>query len=101
MDDYVHTKLKIFKNLMLYKRKSKVKKTAVINMDSDYSELFLAETYDTLFTYGNSFQANIKANNIQQSMHGMKFEVQTAGEKFQIETNLRGNFNVYNILAAI
>lgn len=33
MDDYVNTKLKIFKNLMYYKRKPGVKKTGVINVD--------------------------------------------------------------------
>jgi hypothetical protein len=51
MKDYVNTKLRIFKNLITYKRKPGIKKTAVINMDSEYSDLFLAETYDSSFTY--------------------------------------------------
>jgi len=41
MDDYVNTKLKIFKKLMYYKRKPGIKKTGIINLDSEYKELFL------------------------------------------------------------
>jgi UDP-N-acetylmuramoylalanine-D-glutamate ligase len=51
MEDYVNTKLEIFKKMMFYKRKPNIKKTAIINIDSDYSKLFINETYDTLFTY--------------------------------------------------
>lgn len=51
MKDYVDTKLEIFKKLISYKRKKGIKKTAIINKDSDYAELFLAETYDVLYTY--------------------------------------------------
>jgi hypothetical protein len=51
MDNYVNTKLKIFKNLITYNRKDNIKKNAIINIDSDYSELFLEETYDSLYTY--------------------------------------------------
>jgi hypothetical protein len=51
MENYVNTKLKIFKNLITYKRKDNIKKNAIINIDSDYYELFLEETYDSLYTY--------------------------------------------------
>lgn len=52
MDDYVQTKLKIFRKLMYYKRKPGIKKCGVINTESQYKEVFLAETYDSLYTYG-------------------------------------------------
>jgi UDP-N-acetylmuramoyl-L-alanyl-D-glutamate--2,6-diaminopimelate ligase len=51
MKDYVNTKLKLFKNLISFKRKPGVKKTAIINKNSEYSDLFLSETFDSLYTY--------------------------------------------------
>ncbi|NDK09576.1 UDP-N-acetylmuramoyl-L-alanyl-D-glutamate--2,6-diaminopimelate ligase [Candidatus Gracilibacteria bacterium] len=101
MDDYVQTKLKIFKNLMYYKRKTGVKKTGIINMESAYKDVFLAETYDSLFTYGLSYDANIRASNIVNTQESMDFLVTMPGKNIQIKTQLRGNFNVSNILAAI
>jgi UDP-N-acetylmuramoyl-L-alanyl-D-glutamate--2,6-diaminopimelate ligase len=52
MKEYVNTKLKIFKELITYKRKPGVKKSAVINVNSDYSELFREQTYDSMYLYG-------------------------------------------------
>jgi UDP-N-acetylmuramoyl-L-alanyl-D-glutamate--2,6-diaminopimelate ligase len=51
MDDYVNTKLEIFKKLITYRRKKGVKKTAIINIDSDYHKLFEDETFDSLYRY--------------------------------------------------
>jgi len=101
MDDYVQTKLKIFKRLMYYKRKEGVKKVGIINVDSDYKELFLAETYDNLLTYGLWYDANIKATDIKNLKKSMNFTASMAGKDIMIRTKLRGNFNVYNILAAL
>lgn len=64
MKDYVNTKLKLFKSLITATRKDGIKKTAIINMESDYKELFLAETYDSIYTYGMSNDANLKPQNI-------------------------------------
>ncbi len=101
MDDYVNTKLKIFKKLMYYKRKPWVKKTGIINMESEYKELFLAETYDSLFTYGSSYESNIRAEDIQNAKSSMNFRVKMPWDDIMVKTELRGSFNVSNILAAI
>lgn len=101
MKDYVNTKLKIFKNLMYYKRKTGVKKTGIINIDSEYSNLFTAETYDSLFTYGMGYNANVKAVDIKNTKKSMNFTVKMPGKNIDISTQLRWNFNVYNILAAV
>lgn len=101
MDDYVNTKLKIFSNLMLYKRKPGVKKVWVINAHSAYKERFLAETYDSLYTYGTGYDANIKAEEIKNLKNKMTFIARMPGKDISVETSLRGNFNVSNILAAI
>jgi len=101
MQDYVNTKLKIFKNLITYKRKPGIKKTAIINIDSDYSDLFLAETYDSVFTYLRSSNANLKVGKIKTDIHWMKFDVDAAWGDIKVNTPLRWVFNVENILAAI
>lgn len=101
MDDYVNTKLKIFKRLMYYQRKPWVKKTGIINLESDYKDLFLNETYDSLYTYGMGYEANIKAQNIKNTKASMNFTINMPGKDVHIKTKLRGNFNVYNILAAV
>lgn len=101
MKNYVATKLKLFKGLIIAKRKPWVKKTAIINIDSDYKDLFLAETYDSLYTYGKDKSASIRFKNIVNSFEGMNFWVDIAGNSLDIQTSLRGNFNVYNILASI
>ena len=69
-------------------------------MESEYKELFLAETYDSLYTYGFSPDANVRAENLNNTKKSMRFDVVIPGQKFQIITQLRGNFNVSNILAA-
>ncbi|MDQ7009310.1 MAG: UDP-N-acetylmuramoyl-L-alanyl-D-glutamate--2,6-diaminopimelate ligase [Candidatus Gracilibacteria bacterium] len=101
MEDYVATKLEIFKNIMFYKRKSGVKKVAVINIDSDYAELFTSETYDTLFTYGKNYKANLQPQNIKTTIEGTEFSLKIPGDDIKIKTKLIGEFNVYNIMCAV
>lgn len=101
MEDYVNTKLKIFKNLMYYKRKPWVKKTGIINAESAYKDRFLAETYDSLYTYGLWYDANIKAMDVKNTRKSMSFIAKIPGQDIPITTKLRWDFNVYNILAAV
>ena len=101
MDDYVNTKLQIFKKLMYYQRKPGIKKVGIINAQSEYKERFLAETYDSLYTYGTSYDANVKAVNIKNTKSAMTFTASMPWKDINVSTKLRGNFNVSNILAAI
>ncbi len=101
MDNYVRTKLKLFKWLISSTRKKQVKKTAIINLESEYKELFLNETYDVLTTYGFDYNANLKAENIRNEMSSVFFDVKIPGTVLHIETKLRGKHNIYNILWAI
>ncbi len=78
-----------------------MKKTGVINLESDYAERFLAETYDSLLTYGMRRDASISARDLKNDRDAMSFTVDMPGAELPIRTQLRGNFNVYNILAAI
>jgi len=70
-------------------------------MHSDYKERFLDQTYDSLYTYGTTPEANVRASNIKNLKNKMTFTVRMPGKDIDVETKLRGNFNVFNILAAI
>lgn len=101
MKDYVNTKLKIFKNLITYNRKKWVKKTAIINIESKYSDLFLAEIYDWLFTYWFSDNANIKAFDIKNNLEWVNFSINITWTIINVDTKLRWDYNIENILWAI
>lgn len=101
MEDYVSTKLEIFKKLMFYTRKDWIKKTAVINIDSEYSELFTSETFDTLFTYGKNYKANLQPKNIKTTIEWTEFELEIPWKNLFIKTKLIWEFNVYNIMCAV
>ena len=101
MKDYVNTKLQLFKTLISKKRKPWIKKTAIININSEYSDLFISETFDSLYTYWTGRWANLVAENIIDDWTLTKFEINVAGPNIQIETNLKWNFNIQNILAAV
>lgn len=101
MRKYVDAKLKLFKKLISYERKKSIKKTAIINIDSDYHEDFMEETYDNLYTYSLKRDANVKAYNIKNDSGFMTFWVKMPWNNLNIKTKLRGEFNIYNITSAI
>lgn len=101
MKDYVNTKLSLFKNLITYNRKPGIKKTAVINVWSEYSELFVAETYDSVYLYGRWNWASLVASNVRIENTYTKFDVKLPWKVITIETKLKWDFNIENILAAI
>ena len=101
MEKYVQTKLKLFKWLITSRRKQGIKKSAVINYDSDYKDLFLNEAYDSLLTYGQDLKTNIRFENVEQTVEWTFFDVKIAWWVLKIQTKLRWEFNIYNILAAI
>lgn len=101
MKDYVNTKLKLFKNLITYERKPGIKKTAVINVGSEYSELFIQETYDSMYLYGIWNWSSLTASNIRIENNLTKFEVKLPWKIITIETKLKWDFNIENILASI
>jgi UDP-N-acetylmuramyl tripeptide synthase len=89
MEKYVNTKLQLFKSLIRSKRKTGIKKTAVINVDSDYQDLFMDETYDSTISYGvYSNSANLRASDLENLRDGTNFRVSIPGESLDIKTQL-------------
>lgn len=101
MKDYVNTKLRLFKWLITFERKPWIKKTAVINVWSEYSELFIWETYDSMYLYWTWNGSSLSASNKRIENNITKFEVKLPWKIATIETKLKWDFNIENILASI
>jgi UDP-N-acetylmuramoyl-L-alanyl-D-glutamate--2,6-diaminopimelate ligase len=80
MDNYVDTKLLLFKNLYKYGMLKDVRKVGVVNIDSEYASRFLSKdiVVDKLFTVGFTPSAQIRAMNIMQHQDGMEFDIKMA-----------------------
>ncbi len=74
---------------------------AVINADDEYGCRLLKMTQAKIMTYGIEAAADFRAVDIESSIRGTVFGVQTPQEKFSVKTRLIGRHNVSNILAAI
>lgn len=101
MEEYAETKLRLFTSLKYARRKKGVRKVGIVNIDDPYSDMFLASTVDTLITFGNSANAQIRALDIESNGVGTTFQVKMPAHTYEIHTQLLGKFNVSNIIAAI
>ncbi|MFZ4461014.1 MAG: UDP-N-acetylmuramoyl-L-alanyl-D-glutamate--2,6-diaminopimelate ligase [Patescibacteria group bacterium] len=101
MENYADTKLRLFTGLVNGRRKKGVKKVSVINIDSEYAPRFLEATVDTLYSFGTLPNAQIRAQDIVTTKEGTSFTVRMPSGTFSINTKLCGEFNVWNILAAV
>ncbi len=73
---------------------------AVVNQDDPNSLKIIESTGAHVLTYGTSSSSNVRAKDIQLSIHGTTITIQYAGEVTTVSSPLVGRFNVYNILAA-
>ena len=55
---------------------------------------------DSLYTYGLSSIAQIRADNIRETLNTLEFDIIIPSNQFHISTTLRGKANIANILAA-
>ncbi len=102
MDNYVDTKLLLFRNLYKYGIKKEVKKVGVVNVDNEYASRFLSKeiVVDAMHTFGFSSNANIRAENFQSTLSWQSFDVRMPSNTFHIQSKLQWEFNAMNILAA-
>lgn len=86
MDEYFKAKLKLFK-------KARIK---IYNLDDPRSKEFQEG-----ITFGIHTSANLQAKNIHFSLEGTTFDLHMSGKIFPIQSSLIGEYNVYNVLAAL
>lgn len=103
MQNYVETKLLLFKNLYKYGILRDVRKVWVVNIDSEYASRFVSKdiAIDKMYTVGFSPSAQIRALNPVQHQDGMEFDIKMAMNQIHIRTKLQWEFNITNILCAV
>jgi UDP-N-acetylmuramoyl-L-alanyl-D-glutamate--2,6-diaminopimelate ligase len=103
MDNYVDTKLLLFKNLYKYGIRKEVRKVGVVNIDNEYASRFLSKdiVVDAMHTYGFSTNASLRADNVVSKGSGIAFDVRMPSNTFRIKSKLQGEFNIMNILSLI
>lgn len=92
--NYFEAKAKLFSGLS-------ADALSVINVDDDYGRKLFARTSSRILTYGVRKNADIMAKDIELDMSGTKFKLVTPDGTAVIRTNLVGDYNVSNILAAV
>lgn len=102
MDNYVETKLQLFKNLYKYGIRKEVRKVGVVNIDNEYAPRFLSKdiVVDAMHTFGFSMNASLRAENMKNTGKWVSFDVRMPSNLFHIDSKLQWEFNVMNILAA-
>ena len=92
MDNYAMAKQSLF-----YKLKPNGK--AIINYDDSYKETFLLEQNNNL-TYGFD-GGDYQVIEYDMTNFGTKFQYSYMGDKYSIESNLIGKYNIYNLMVAM
>lgn len=90
MENYLNAKLLILKQI-------KKDGVVIVNNDDDYGKYFEVGNYKTLGYSGY----NYKILDYSQMDKGTLISFMVDGKKYEIETNLRSKFNVYNYLTCL
>ena len=94
MENYFNTKIRLFNQL-------KPNGTAIINIDDEYSNKMINNLNKKIITFGTSNEADYQITNINQYKDHTTFTLKTNFTSYNLQTNLMGKYNLYNITAAI
>ena len=107
-EGYLKAKFKLIEELVNTNEKENGNpRFAVLNRDDFSFSKIRERLYDPRFSsiktfnYGLSEDALIRAENIKSESGELNFDLKVFGRPYRIRSPLIGNFNVYNILAAI
>ena len=91
MDNYVETKLLLFKNLYKYGIRKEIRKVGVVNIDNEYASRFLSKdiVVDAMHTFGFSTNASLRADNLESTGDGISFDVRMPSNTFHIQSKLQ------------
>ncbi|MFT4578595.1 MAG: UDP-N-acetylmuramoyl-L-alanyl-D-glutamate--2,6-diaminopimelate ligase [Nitrospinales bacterium] len=92
MEEYKNAKAELF-------RGNKVK-TPIVNIDDQAGQEFAAELKENVISTGINNSADFSAENISLTSIGSRFTLKTPSGSAEINTNLLGEHNIYNLLSA-
>jgi UDP-N-acetylmuramoyl-L-alanyl-D-glutamate--2,6-diaminopimelate ligase len=74
---------------------------AIINIDDPYSQKIISKTKAKIFSFGMTSNATLHPIKIKYDINGMDVILSYKKEKISLKTNLIGEYNLYNIMAAV
>ena len=100
MEHYFQSKLHLFTDYVSSGQKSGSKR-ALVNADDSWAPLILQHCPIPVWTFGLHAKADIQAEGVQLGLHGTQFMVNSPQGRMTITSQLVGEHNVSNMLAAI
>ena len=94
MENYFQSKPKLFKQLNR-------SNTAIININDPYSERISNETLAEVAKYGFDKKADLYPLEYTKTIDGLKAIINYGDKKINVRSNLIGDYNLLNIMAAI
>ena len=95
MERYFEAKLQLFQQL------DSVGGRAIVNIDDNASKKIIQKTNVPFVTYGVHAKADLTVKNVQVQETNVSFSVLTPYGKLPIHLQSSGDYNIYNVLAAI
>jgi UDP-N-acetylmuramoyl-L-alanyl-D-glutamate--2,6-diaminopimelate ligase len=92
MEDYFRAKRRLFDEARPH--------AAIANIDDPYGARLAADLDDPV-TFALDSEASYRALHVETDIAGTRFTVRTLDGVVELETPLRGRFNVYNVLGAL
>jgi UDP-N-acetylmuramoyl-L-alanyl-D-glutamate--2,6-diaminopimelate ligase len=99
LEQYFESKKKLFSDCLLKSRKKR--RFAVTNLDDPRGEKIVEGIDLPIIRYGLTPSCDITADQVASSFEGLSCRVRTPKGHLSIRSKLIGDFNVYNILAAV
>jgi UDP-N-acetylmuramoyl-L-alanyl-D-glutamate--2,6-diaminopimelate ligase len=98
MEEYFKAKSRLFSNLSGGGAADRT--TAVINLDDPKGEDLLSMTRVRVVTYGGKKKCQVSTDSVHADRAGLTFRLRTPEGEREIHSDLLGDFNAYNIMAA-
>ena len=98
MEEYFQAKLRLFTGLTGTRKSNK---RAIVNMDDPAGIRIKNACPAPVWTYAIRGKADLRVEKLRLSLSGTTFTAVTPGGSFPVESQLVGEHNVYNLLAAI
>jgi UDP-N-acetylmuramoyl-L-alanyl-D-glutamate--2,6-diaminopimelate ligase len=99
LEQYFESKKKLFSDYLMKSRKER--RFAVTNHDDPKGKEIVKGVDLPVIRYGRSPSCDITADQVVSSFEGLSSRIKTPKGDFSVHSKLIGNFNLYNILAAV